>query len=89
MGTVLDDRQEELCAASRWDFSDLRALFVNCTLKRSPEVSNTQCLRQPRVPGVAAGVRRRQEQWCTSASPYTGVSIPTARALSCRARYSE
>ncbi|RYV49403.1 flavodoxin family protein, partial [Pengzhenrongella frigida] len=23
------------------DFSDLRAVFVNCTLKRSPEVSNT------------------------------------------------
>ena len=23
------------------DFSDLRALFINCTLKRSPEVSNT------------------------------------------------
>jgi multimeric flavodoxin WrbA len=27
-----------------FDFSDLRALFVNCTLKRSPEVSNTQGL---------------------------------------------
>ncbi|MBO9534457.1 MAG: flavodoxin family protein [Solirubrobacteraceae bacterium] len=26
------------------DFSDLRALFVNCTLKRSPEPSNTQVL---------------------------------------------
>jgi multimeric flavodoxin WrbA len=26
------------------DFSDLRALFVNCTLKRSPERSNTQRL---------------------------------------------
>ncbi|MFE6965292.1 flavodoxin family protein [Agromyces sp. NPDC057679] len=26
------------------DFSDLRALFVNCTLKRSPEVSHTQGL---------------------------------------------
>src|SRR5688572_16921955 len=24
-----------------FDFSDLRALFVNCTLKRSPETSNT------------------------------------------------
>jgi len=44
MGTVLDARQEELCSASRWDFSDLRALYVNCTLKRSPEVSNTQGL---------------------------------------------
>jgi len=28
----------------QWDFSDLRALFVNCTLKRSPEVSNTEGL---------------------------------------------
>jgi multimeric flavodoxin WrbA len=35
---------EELCATSSWDFSDLRALFINCTLKRSPEVSNTQGL---------------------------------------------
>lgn len=26
------------------DYSDLRALFINCTLKRSPEVSNTQGL---------------------------------------------
>src|SRR5437868_8387531 len=26
------------------DYSDLRALYVNCTLKRSPEVSNTQGL---------------------------------------------
>lgn len=26
------------------DFSDLRALVVNCTLKRSPEPSNTQAL---------------------------------------------
>ena len=29
---------------TEWDFSDLRALFINCTLKRSPEVSNTQGL---------------------------------------------
>ena len=28
----------------RTDLSDLRALFVNCTLKRSPEVSNTAAL---------------------------------------------
>ena len=27
-----------------WDFSGLQALFINCTLKRSPEVSNTQAL---------------------------------------------
>src|SRR5262249_26136891 len=27
-----------------YDFTGLRALFINCTLKRSPEVSNTQAL---------------------------------------------
>ncbi len=27
-----------------YDFSNLRALFINCTLKRSPETSNTQGL---------------------------------------------
>ncbi len=25
-----------------WDFSDLRALFLNYTLKRSPELSHTE-----------------------------------------------
>ncbi len=41
---MLDDAQVQLCDTAGWDFSDLRALFVNCTLKRSPEVSNTQGL---------------------------------------------
>ena len=31
-------------ASTAPDFSGLRALFINCTLKRSPEVSNTQAL---------------------------------------------
>jgi multimeric flavodoxin WrbA len=30
--------------AQKWDFSDLKALFLNCTLKPSPEVSNTEGL---------------------------------------------
>ena len=42
--TELTAQQERLCDESRWDFSDLRALYVNCTLKRSPEVSHTQGL---------------------------------------------
>jgi multimeric flavodoxin WrbA len=42
--TILTRMQEQLCADSRWDFSDLRAVYVNCTLKRSPDVSNTQGL---------------------------------------------
>ncbi len=29
---------------AHWDFSELRALYLNCTLKRSPEASNTQGL---------------------------------------------
>jgi multimeric flavodoxin WrbA len=44
MTNGLDDRGEQLCAGSSWDFSDLSALFINCTLKRSPEVSNTRGL---------------------------------------------
>ncbi len=40
----LNDFQQELCTTSTWDFSELRALFVNCTLKPSPGVSNTQGL---------------------------------------------
>jgi multimeric flavodoxin WrbA len=39
-----DDRQAALAASRPADYSDLRALYVNCTLKRSPEVSNTQAL---------------------------------------------
>jgi multimeric flavodoxin WrbA len=42
--TKLTAEQERLCEESRWDFSDLSALYINCTLKRSPEVSHTQGL---------------------------------------------
>jgi multimeric flavodoxin WrbA len=40
----LNSRQQQLCDDSRWDFSDLTALFLNCTLKRSPELSHTEGL---------------------------------------------
>src|SRR5437867_12225783 len=43
---VLDDRQEQLSQTHQWDFSDLRAHFLSCTLKRSPEVSNTEELAE-------------------------------------------
>jgi hypothetical protein len=43
---TLNAKQTELCEASRWDFSDLGALFLNCTLKRSPELSHTAGLIQ-------------------------------------------
>ena len=61
----LNAMQEELCKQSRWDFSDLRALFVNCTLKRSPEVSNTQGLAD-----ISMEIMRRQ-----------GVQVDVVRAI--------
>ncbi len=42
--TALTPRQEQMASQDRWDFTDLRALFINCTLKRSPELSHTQGL---------------------------------------------
>ncbi len=40
----LNDKQRQMCEESRWDYSDLKALFLNCTLKRSPAQSHTQGL---------------------------------------------
>ena len=40
----LTEMDEQLCATSPSDFSDLRAVYINCTLKRSPEPSHTQAL---------------------------------------------
>jgi multimeric flavodoxin WrbA len=63
--TELSPKQEELCEETEWDFSDLRALFINTTLKASPEVSNTQGLID-----ISAEIMRRQ-----------GVSIDEFRAV--------
>jgi hypothetical protein len=41
---TLTDQQVELCETNRWDFSDLSALFLNCTLKKTPEMSHTEGL---------------------------------------------
>ena len=41
---TLNKKQLEMCESSRWDFSDLKALFLNCTLKRTPEPSHTEGL---------------------------------------------
>jgi hypothetical protein len=40
----LTAKQEELGQQTEWDFGLLRALFINCTSKRSPELSHTQGL---------------------------------------------
>ena len=50
---------------SRWDFSDLSAVFINCTLKRSPEPSNTQALADRSI-----GIMRR-----------AGVGVEVIRAV--------
>ena len=61
----LTERHEKLAAESQWDFSDLSALFINCTLKRSPEVSNTRGLAD-----LAVAIMERN-----------GVSVEVIRAV--------
>ncbi|MEX1093165.1 MAG: flavodoxin family protein [Acidimicrobiia bacterium] len=63
--TELSPKQEELCEQTEWDFSHLTAMFINTTLKPSPEVSNTQGLID-----ISAEIMRRQ-----------GVSIDQFRAV--------
>ena len=53
---VLNAMQEELCEQNEWDFSGLSALFINTTLKTSPNMSHTQGLMD-----VSAEIMRRQE----------------------------
>ena len=53
-----------------WDFSDLRALFINCTLKRSPEVSHTQGLADRSIEIMRAhGVAVESSARSTTRSP--------------------
>jgi multimeric flavodoxin WrbA len=54
--TVLNEKQRKLCEENATDYSDLRAMFVNCTLKRSPEASNTQGLMD-----ISIEIMRRNE----------------------------
>ncbi|MBD59356.1 MAG: flavodoxin [Citromicrobium sp.] len=41
---MLDETQERLCAENTTDFADLKAMIVNCTLKRGDEPSHTDTL---------------------------------------------
>jgi multimeric flavodoxin WrbA len=61
----VDERHEELAATSPAGYSDLRALYVNCTLKRSPERSHTQGLVD-----LSVGIMRRN-----------GVTVDEIRAV--------
>ncbi len=53
---VLNEMQERLCAERPADYSDLRALFLSCTLKKSPAVSNTEGLA-----GISMEIMRRND----------------------------
>ncbi len=44
MKVKLNAKQEALCSQSKWNFSDLNALFLNCTIKKSPALSHTEGL---------------------------------------------
>ena len=71
----LSERHEQLARVA-WDFSDLRALFINCTLKRSPEVSTRAASRTSRSRSWSATASRSR-----SSAPSTirsrPASIPT------------
>lgn len=41
---TLSKKQKDLCSESRWDFSDLTALYLNCTLKPGSQLSHTEGL---------------------------------------------
>lgn len=41
---MLNEKQERLCKNNPYDFSGLKAVFLNCTLKKSPETSHTRGL---------------------------------------------
>jgi len=51
---TLNERQTALCDANRTDFSDLVAVYVNCTLKPPEQASHTALLM-----GVSAEIMRR------------------------------
>ena len=59
---TLNERQEALCAANTTDFSDLRALILNCTLKRPEERSHTALLLS--VPEEIMRKAAWRWRWC-------------------------
>jgi multimeric flavodoxin WrbA len=67
----LSERQKSLCSDSRWDFSELRALFLNCTLKKSPERSHTEGLID-----IARTIMETNGVACESLRPVDHVIAP-------------
>jgi hypothetical protein len=43
---TLSSKQQDLCRQSPYDFSGLKAVYINCTLKPSPKVSHTEGLME-------------------------------------------
>jgi multimeric flavodoxin WrbA len=64
---ALPEMMETLSTQDQWDLSNLRALFINCTLKKSPEVSNTEGLA-----AISMEIMRRQ-----------GVQVEILRPIDC------
>ncbi len=56
MTDVLNEQQVQLCNTAPADYSDLKALFINCSLKKSPEMSHTQGLMD-----ISIEIMRRNE----------------------------
>ena len=54
--TQLSRQQEELCEQSQWDFSDLRALYINCTLSE-PKYCPTPLPRSQRSTNTEQALR--------------------------------
>jgi multimeric flavodoxin WrbA len=52
---TMTEMSETLAAQETWSFGDLTALFINTTLKRRPEISNTQGLMD-----ISAEIMTRQ-----------------------------
>ena len=59
---TLIEYQETLCAENTTDFSDLRAVIFNCTLKREEDESHTRLLLGVVAASRDAGVVK-DEQW--------------------------
>ena len=68
---MLSAKQEEICQTGDYDFSDLRALFLNCTLKRSPELSHTSGLVD-----ISAEIMRRKNVHVDIIRPVDHVLAP-------------
>ena len=68
---MLSAQQEEICQSGDFDFSDLKALFLNCTLKRSPELSHTNGLVD-----MSAEIMRRKGVYVDIIRPVDHVLAP-------------